>query len=350
MFLSAIGAKPYALLRNLVTPDLPKDKTFVQLVEVLKKHYEPKPLVIAERFNFHRRAQQTGESVKEFAAELRRLTIYCDFGDHLDEALRDRFVCGLNSETTQKRLLTERELTFNSAIDIAHGMESAAQNARKLQGTQTTTGANINKMTPGQSETKECYRCGHSSHRPTHCPYRSAKCHNCGKQGHLKRMCRQQTKQKNPTGKPVRTIRETEEHKSAGLYAVSDKSVKPFTVDLKLNGNPLCMELDTGATVSLISAKTFHQLFPGTKLQSTTTQLHSYSGESISVMGQMEVEVHYGDQTAKLPLVVVSGEGPSFGHDWMIKIQLNWKEIYTVTTDTTLAKLLDPTVHHSNQS
>jgi len=71
------------------------------------------------------------------------------------------------------------------------------------------------------------------------------------------------------------------------------------------------MELDTGATVSLISAKIFHQLFPETKLQSTTTQLHSYSGESISVMGQMEVEAHYGNQIPKLPLVVVSREGPS---------------------------------------
>jgi len=86
----------------LVTPSLPKDKSFVQLVDILKKHYEPKPLIIAEHFNFHRRAQQTGESVKEFAAELRCLTIHCDFGDHLDEALRDRFACGLNSETTQK--------------------------------------------------------------------------------------------------------------------------------------------------------------------------------------------------------------------------------------------------------
>jgi len=101
VFLSTIGAKTYALLGNMVTLSLPKDKSFVQLVDILKEHYEPKSLVIAECFNFHRRAQQTGKSVKEFAAELRRLTIHCDFGDHLDKALRDHFMCGLNSETTQ---------------------------------------------------------------------------------------------------------------------------------------------------------------------------------------------------------------------------------------------------------
>ena len=32
------------------------------------------------------------------------------------------------------------------------------------------------------------------------------------------------------------------------------------------------------------------------------------------------------------------------GQDWMIKIQLNWKEIYTVATDHKLNDLLD---HHS---
>ena len=345
VFLSAIGAKTYSLLRNLTTPTLPKDKSFTQLVEILKRHYEPKPLVIAERFNFHKRAQQMGESVRDFTAELRRLTIHCDFGDHLDEALRDRFVCGLTSETIQKWLLTEKELTFSGAIDIAQGMEAAAQNARKLQSTQTTSKseADIHKLMPGSGEIKQCYKCGQSSHRPTDCPYKSAKCHRCGKQGHLKRMCRQTQKWKDsfrePTGQSVKMVDTTE---SVGLYAISDKSVKPITVDLKLNGKPLSMELDTGATVSLVAAKTFHRLFPGIKLQPATIQLHSYSGESISIKDQVEVEVKYGEQTVKLPLVVVNGGGPSlFGRDWMTEIKLDWKKICTVTNTTSLAKLLD---------
>ena len=70
VFLSALRPKTYALLRNLVTPAIPKEKMFAQLVEVLKKHFEPRPIVIAECFNFHRRSQRTGESAKDFAAEL----------------------------------------------------------------------------------------------------------------------------------------------------------------------------------------------------------------------------------------------------------------------------------------
>ena len=85
----------------------------------MRKHYEPKKVVPAERFTFHRRNQGAEESVAEYVAELRKLTLNCDFKDHLDEALRDRFVCGLRSEATQKQLLTESELTFTRAVEIA---------------------------------------------------------------------------------------------------------------------------------------------------------------------------------------------------------------------------------------
>ena len=74
-------------------------------------------------------------------------------------------------------------------------------------------------------------------------------------------------------------------------------------------------------------------------------QLHLYAGEIITVMGQMKVEVTYGAQRVKLPLILVSDDGPSlFGRDWMMKIQLNWKEIYAVTSEAKVNDLLD---HHS---
>ena len=77
VFLSVVGSKTYSLLRNLLAPDLPSTKTLAALVGTLKNHFEPKPLVIAERFHFHQRTQNVGESIAEYIAELRRLTTYC---------------------------------------------------------------------------------------------------------------------------------------------------------------------------------------------------------------------------------------------------------------------------------
>ena len=66
----------------------------------------------------------------ECVAELRKLTKQCEFGAQLDDALRDRFVCSLRSEAIQKNLLTETDLTFQRATDIAHTMETVTENAQ----------------------------------------------------------------------------------------------------------------------------------------------------------------------------------------------------------------------------
>ena len=73
VFLSTVGPKTYGHLRNLVAPSKPQDKSMLELTAVLKKHFKPKPIVIAERFYFHRRNQAVGEGIAEYVAELRRL-------------------------------------------------------------------------------------------------------------------------------------------------------------------------------------------------------------------------------------------------------------------------------------
>ena len=46
VFFSVIRGKSYGFLWNLFTPDIPKDKTFLEIVTVLKSHFEPKSLII----------------------------------------------------------------------------------------------------------------------------------------------------------------------------------------------------------------------------------------------------------------------------------------------------------------
>ena len=59
-----------------------------------KKHLNPTPIIIAERYKFYHRSQEEGESLCQHLAELRKIAQYCDFGDILQQAIRDRFVCG----------------------------------------------------------------------------------------------------------------------------------------------------------------------------------------------------------------------------------------------------------------
>ena len=51
--LTVVGSTHYTLIRGLGSPKLPKDKSFDDLVGILKKHYDPEPLIIAKRFHFY---------------------------------------------------------------------------------------------------------------------------------------------------------------------------------------------------------------------------------------------------------------------------------------------------------
>ncbi len=97
VLLSVCGASTYKLIRSLVAPGKPTDRTFKELVELLKEHFAPKPSVMVQRFRFNCRSRQQGESVAAFVAKLQRLTEFCDFGGVLEDMLRDRFRDGHRS-------------------------------------------------------------------------------------------------------------------------------------------------------------------------------------------------------------------------------------------------------------
>ena len=54
-FLSCIGKRTFGLLRALLAPAKPKDKTYEEMVGTLTKYLAPKLIVIAERFRFNKR-------------------------------------------------------------------------------------------------------------------------------------------------------------------------------------------------------------------------------------------------------------------------------------------------------
>ena len=174
-FLSIIGGKNYTLLRKILSPEKPIEKSLEDLFAALKRHFEPKRVVIQERFCFYHREQAVGGTIAEYEAELRRLAMHCQFEAHLSQALRDRLVCGLRNEATQKHLLSKSDLTLQQAVEIAQSTEAAKRNTQQLKWDST-----VHSMKPATAKEKECYCCGRKSHLPAECHFKDAKCTNAG--------------------------------------------------------------------------------------------------------------------------------------------------------------------------
>ena len=64
--LNAMGSKTFNLLLNVAAPKKPNELQYADIVELLTKHFDPAPLIIAERFKFHKRDQRRGESISEY--------------------------------------------------------------------------------------------------------------------------------------------------------------------------------------------------------------------------------------------------------------------------------------------
>ena len=112
ILLTVCGEQTFRLLRSLV-PEGKLDAdgiTYDSLVGLLQSHYKKKQSVVVHRFNFNTRSRKPTETIADYIAALRELSLNCSFGskERLEEMLRDRLICGVNHHGIQRKLPLRR--------------------------------------------------------------------------------------------------------------------------------------------------------------------------------------------------------------------------------------------------
>ena len=104
-----------------------------------------------------------------------------------------------------------------------------------------------------------------------------------------------------------------------------------------MHGFSIPMEVDTGASKSVISKSTLDRI--GGKLETTDMKLRTYTGEEIKILGETTVDISHEDENRNFSAIVVEGDGPNLmGRDWLTEIRLNWHEIFTHSGESDLLK------------
>ena len=138
---------------------------------------------------------------------------------------------------------------------------------------------------------------------------------------------------------------EEEDTEEYTMFHVASKDKEPYRVEINLNGFSTSMGVDTGEAATIISEETFKKISQGNsaqrKLEKKPTQvkLRTYTGESVKVLGTVDVVVLYEGQQKELSTLIVEGSGPNLlGRNWLKDVKLNWRKLFKMGTDGNRAK------------
>ena len=313
-FLTLIGPDAYKKLKTLVMPAKIETKTYEQLKTALTSHYKPKTKVIAERFKFYSRKQKTGETINDFVLALKLLADSCDFKD-VEEALRDKFVMGLADPKIQNKLLDEDNLTMEEAVAKSCNFELTKLEMQTIKTEQAEdlhyvrgrfkTNTKYNKGTPRDSSktnktTVKCFHCN-GPHYVRHCPKKREKHFgnttygdsNAGSSKYFEKnyKLKNQHKVNAMQSEGEFVTRQIQNMQLNHIHEINERYSRPHMVQICIHGFWLSMEVDTGASTSIISFIDYKKFFSNIVISKCSKRLNFVTGQQVLVVGEIIVDV-----------------------------------------------------------
>ncbi|KAK3869771.1 hypothetical protein Pcinc_024945 [Petrolisthes cinctipes] len=183
---------------------VPEDADLGSILDAMGEYLRNQRNIIVDRRDFYLRVQEVGESFDDFLCSVKEIANFCEFCDKcVDSQLRDRIVVGTSDELALKRMLENKNLTLENAIDICRASESANHCSAVIRGASHSSTHVVNKVSSYRKSRKRdnaktvkmkstlCFRCGKDCRNDEQgCRAVYKVCRNCGKRGHFAVVCR----------------------------------------------------------------------------------------------------------------------------------------------------------------
>ncbi|HSN23609.1 MAG TPA: hypothetical protein VLS45_05495 [Methylomicrobium sp.] len=275
IFLACIGTGAYAVFRTFKFEN-ETDKSKVEMImEAFKKHCIGEVNVTYERYLFHQRVQQAGESFENFCADLRKLASTCQFETLEDSLVRDRIVIGIRDEPTRRRLLQSKKLTLAEAVEACKASEATSRRLRVMGGAGehgevdalgSTSSCRGRRSSPTprdrpsyrvEGDERHCFYCDrwHSGPKES-CPAYGQKCRRCSRFNHFdkSRACKSSESAHFSTrNRPNhREICQIEDDELLALHTADDNDSNLIYCYMNVCGRNIRFLLDCGSTANVL--------------------------------------------------------------------------------------------------
>ena len=318
---------------------------YEDVTEALTAHFRPKKNKWAERYRFRKRAQNGNETLDTFVAELRVLSLSCDFGENVDDNILGQVIEKCYDGYLREKLLQQGDtLTLEKAQTLGRAIENAKKDTLLLGGEtskrfpETADVNQINKFdsTPTllNAKTKSCFRCGRNDHlaNDDKCRAKGAECRKCKKIGHYAKYCRSSGAEKEE--RKVKAVQQTcqdtddDEYHHEYVYFASKEGGLDFKIDVEINGKPVELIIDTGCARTLLPKRWFRDNIDS-PLKQSNAKVSAFGGGELNCLGTFEATVKCKNQEIVEPVFVIDVDGPPLMGRSAIQA-LNLVKIYAV--------------------
>lgn len=112
MLLHLLGPECQDIYQILAIPQIENFNQYQAAIQDLDQHFSVQKNVLFERSTFHTAIQEADENIDQHVIRLRKLSLHCEYGNTVDDQIRDQVISSCPSSKLRKRYLTEPDLTL----------------------------------------------------------------------------------------------------------------------------------------------------------------------------------------------------------------------------------------------
>jgi len=131
-----------------------EELTITSALKALETYFLPKRNVVYERSVFNLCVQSSEEIVDCYVNRLRKLASSCQFGTLTDEMIHDSLVIGIQDKGTKVRLLREKDLSLDRALDMCKLSEVTNKQLKLIQKDEKQNNEELN-LVQGKCKSKK---------------------------------------------------------------------------------------------------------------------------------------------------------------------------------------------------